>query len=313
MSISVSAEINNHNKSIVSKTERTKIPADTSIKVMSFNIRYDSLKGMPSSTDPNAWNYVLGVNRKDRVINMIMSESKAFGSDGPDILGVQETIQNQADDLQKVMAGYGLSGVCGKTGCDACRIFYRSNRFTKLDSGTFWLSETPDVPGSVCSGAKYPRIASWVILKDLKSQKSCFVLSTHWDFSQEPKCYSAQLIRDKINEVSGGLPAIMMGDLNTLENEQAYSILVGNTEPNGLQLTDTHRSVHPKIGDDEATFHGWRGGTSGNRIDYIFHNGGFYTARTTIERDEVLNNYPSDHYPVTAIIHYNEQLTISAD
>jgi len=296
MSVCALAEINSPGNSYVGSP----------IKVMSYNILYDKYRGVPNAIDSNAWNYTAGTSRKERVVNMIVSESKAFGSEGPDILGVQETLQNQADDMQKAMTGYGLSGVCGKTGCEACRIFYRSDRFTKIDSGTFWLSETPDVQGSVCAGAKYPRIASWVILKDLKNQKSCFVLSTHWDFSQEPKCYSARLIRDKVKDLADGLPVIVMGDLNTRENERAYSILVGNEEPNGMQLIDTYRSAHPKIGDDEATFHGLRGGASGNRIDYIFHNTGFYTDKVTIERNKVLNNYPSDHYPVTATIYYSE-------
>jgi endonuclease/exonuclease/phosphatase family metal-dependent hydrolase len=276
--------------------------AGTPIRVMSYNIFYDKYQGAASATDPNAWNYTSGKSRKERVINMIMSESRAFGSGGPDILGVQEAVQNQADDLQMAMAGYSLSGLCGKTGCEACRIFYRSDRFTKLDSGTFWLSQTPEVQGSVCTGAKYPRIACWVILNDLKNHKSFFVLNTHWDFSQEPKCYSAQLIRKKIKELAGKLPVIVMGDLNTQENEPAYSILVGRQEPDSMQLTDTHRFMNPERSDNEATFHGWKGGTGGNRIDYIFHNDGFYTVGTTIERGEVFERYPSDHYPVTAAV-----------
>lgn len=307
--MSALAEIDSRNNSMPDKNEKfaTTTPAGNPIKVMSYNIFYDKYWGVPSSTDPNAWNYTSGTSRKDRVINMIMSESKAFGSDGPDILGVQETVQNQADDLQKAMVGYGLLGICGKTGCEACRIFYRLSRFAKINSGTFWLSETPDVPGSVYPGAAHPRIASWVILKDLENQKSFFVLCTHWDnASKEANYYFAQLIRNKINELAYSLPVMMMGDLNTREDEKPYLRLIGNEDPNGMRLIDTYRSVYAKVSNDEATFHNMKGETSGNRIDFIFNNDGFYTDKATIERNKVLNKYPSDHYAVTATIYYSK-------
>lgn len=286
-------------------TVLAEVKAGTPIKVMSYNIFYDKYLGAPSAIDFNAWNYIAGKNRKDRVINMIMSGTKAFGSSGPDILGVQETLQNQADDMQKAMVGYGLSGVCGKTGCEACRIFYRSNRFSKINSGTFWLSETPDAAGSVYPGAAYPRIASWVILKDLENQKNIFVLSTHWDnASKEANYYFAQLIRNKIKELACNIAVLIMGDLNTREYEKPYLRLIGNEDANGMRLKDTYRSVYEKIGNDEATFNGMKGETSGNRIDFIFSNDKCYADKATIERGKVFDKYPSDHYPVTATIYF---------
>jgi endonuclease/exonuclease/phosphatase family metal-dependent hydrolase len=240
MSISVSADLN----FVFGKTlQAASIPDGVPIKVMSFNIMYDKYYGKPE-TDPNAWNCASGPGRRDRVIRMIMSESQAFGRQGADIIGVQETIQNQANDLKSAMTGYDCCGVVGKTGCEACRIFYRSDRFTKLDSGTFWLSQTPDVPGSICPGAAHPRIGSWVKLTDCRNQKSYFVLNTHFDYKNAAaNKYSAGLIRDKIAALSEGAPVIVMGDLNTKETTDAYLKLTGRQDPNEFQLTDTYRYI----------------------------------------------------------------------
>lgn len=287
----------------------TTIPNGTPIKVMCFNIKYDNLSGMPSLTDANAWIYAFGTDRKERVINMITSESESFGSSGPDILGPQEVTSNQKNDLQNAMPGYGFYGVIGDADIEYCGIFYRTSRFTLLDSGTFWLSETPDVAGSIYPGAAYARIASWVILEDSENQQSYFVMNTHWDHvSKEANYFAAQLIRDKIDELANGLPVIIMGDLNTQESENPYFRLIGNEDPAGLQLTDTYRYVYPRKKDDEVTCHGWKGGTYGNRIDFIFHSNEFYSGRAMIEHNRVLGKYPSDHYPVTATIYYREIL-----
>jgi hypothetical protein len=100
----------------------------------------------------------------------------------------------------------------------------------------------------------------------------------------------------------------MMGDLNTQETENSYLRLIGNEDPTGMQLTDTFRYLYPQLKDDEITCHGWNGGTYGNRIDFIFHNSGFHTGRATIEREKVLDRYPSDHYPITSTIYYSDVL-----
>ncbi len=285
------------------------IPNGTPIKVMCFNIKGDY--GIPSFTDPDAWDYALGTDRRNRVVNMILSDSGAFGSSGPDIIGTQEAKNNQVSDLKSDLPGYGFYGVDvnGDTAGGKAGIFYRSSRFTKLNSGTFWLSETPDTPGSKYPGAAEARIASWLILRDGLNQQSYFVLNTHWDHvSKEANYYSAQLIRDKIGELANGLPIIMMGDLNTQETENAYLRLIGNEDPVGMQLTDTFRYLYPRVKSDEVTCHGWNGGTCGNRIDFVFHNSEFYTGRATIEREKVLDRYPSDHYPITATVYYCKNL-----
>jgi hypothetical protein len=121
MSVCALAEINSPGNSYVGSP----------IKVMSYNILYDKYRGVPNAIDSMPGIITAG-QPQERVVNMIVSESKAFGSEGPDILGVQETLQNQADDMQKAMTGYGLSGVCGKTGVRRAGFFIVQTDSQKL-------------------------------------------------------------------------------------------------------------------------------------------------------------------------------------
>ena len=182
-------------------------------------------------------------------------------------------------------------------------IFYRSDRFTRTDEGTFWLSFTPDVP-SFFPGTCCRRIASWAILVDNQTgNQDYFVLNTHWDHQvQAAREWSAQLIRDQINLLSGGRPLIVMGDLNANEDNVAYLDLIGSNDPGGFQLLDSYREVFPVRSPEEATFNGFTGRTFGSRIDYVLHSDFFQSNDASIVRTNFNGSYPSDHYPVTALL-----------
>ncbi|MEN6385945.1 MAG: LamG-like jellyroll fold domain-containing protein [Phycisphaerales bacterium] len=304
-------EINAQGNPVKGKVWRfTTIPAGVPIKVMCYNIRYDNLAGVPSLTDANAWIYAFGTDRKERVLNMITSGIGLFDCTTADIIGLQEVTSNQKNDVQNVLTDFGFYGVIGDAEIEYCPIFYRSSRFTLQNSGTFWLSETPDTPGSIYPGAGYARIASWVILRDAQTQQSYFVMNTHWDhISKEANYYTAGLIRTRVAQYANGLPVIIMGDLNTQETENAFLRLMGDEDPAGMQLSDTYRSLYPAIKDDEVTCHGWKGGSYGHRIDFIVHDDAFYTGKADIEHGKGLDSrYPSDHYPVNAILYYRQYL-----
>ena len=268
-----------------------------SMKVMSFNIRYDG-GGFTSLTDPTGWLYTCGP-RRDRVINTILDES-------PDIVGVQEALYNQVLDIQAKLPGYGFYGVGrndGKTLGEFSGLWYRSDRFTRFDQGTFWLSDTPDVPGTVfpCSGSI--RIASWMKVHDLVSGADYFVLDTHWDNAcQDSREKSAVLVRQKIKDLSGGLPVIAMGDLNASESNVAVTTLRGVGDPTGFQLGDSYREVFPVAAPNEATFHDFTGSTTGSRIDFLLHTADFTPSAAAIVRTGFTCGYPSDHFPVTTTL-----------
>ncbi len=271
-------------------------PAGPRIKTMSFNIRYDS--GNPS-TSPNAWVSTSGTSRRDLALGVI-------NDFGPDLLGVQEALRNQVSDLQGGLPDYDFYGVGRDNGAmsgEYSGIFYRSDRLTRTDQGTFWLSNTPDSP-SFYPGTCCRRIASWAILEDNQAgNREYFVLNTHWDHQvQAARVHSAQLIRERIEELSGGRPLIVMGDLNATETNVAFRDLIGSNDPDGFQLRDSYREIFPERSPQEATFNGFSGVTYGSRIDYILHSDFFEADEASIVRTNLAGSYPSDHYPVTAIL-----------
>lgn len=270
------------------------------IKVMSFNIRYDD--GEPSG-GANVWVSTAGEHRRGRAL-AVVSEYR------PDILGVQEALHNQIIDLQHALPGYGFAGVGrddGKMRGEYSAVFFRSDRFTKNSEGTFWLSETPEVPGS-----KYPetccaRIASWVVLEDTQTAGNprYLVLNTHWEHNltgQPAREYSAGMIRGRIASLSGGRPLIVMGDLNADEENVAVTSLLGSRDATEPPLMDSYRAVFPTRDPNERTFHAFDGGIDGSRIDYILFSDGFTAEDAAIIHTDFDGRFPSDHYPVTAVL-----------
>jgi len=271
------------------------------ISVMSFNVLVDD--GTPSS-GANAWVSSTGTSRRDLAIDVV-------NNFGPDILGVQEALPNQVDDLQNGLPGYGFYGVGRDNGIDEgefAGIYYRNDRFTQTNQGTFWLSNEPEVPGSIFPGAANIRIASWVTIADEQAGgREIFVLNTHWDqASAEARLFSALLIRDQIASLAGDLPLIVLGDLNEVETSPTYFTLLGVADPDRFLLADTFRRVVPERTSEESTFNGLVGITEGLRIDFILSSDDAFSIEdASIDRTDFNGSYPADHYPVTAILHLN--------
>lgn len=272
----------------------TLLAATASLDVMSFNVRYandvDTLLGA------NGWNKV-GAPRSALAIQSILNF-------GPDLLGVQEPYSWQVDNLRAGLPGYGFVGVGRNDGVAAgefCGIFYRQDRFSVAASGTFWLSDTPAVPGTSFLAGGVPRIASWATLDDQVTGQRYFLLNTHWDnASSSARTKSGELIRDTIPTLAGDLPVLVLGDLNATQTSTGYRELRGLNAPSEFQLLDSYRQVHPTTLSNELTFHNYQGGTSGSRIDFILHSSDFTATAATIDRTSYNGRWPSDHYPVTA-------------
>lgn len=278
--------------------------AQVSLNLMSFNIKGDG-GSLAERTGANSW-YPLfgnGAARKERALSVI-------GTYGPDLLSVQELKENQRADLlgSTALAGYAYYGAGRETGTtgDSNGVFYRTSRFTRLDQGDFWLSSTPDVPGTVFPGngsdTGNPRMASWMKLYDNQSKANYFVLSTHWSLDSLARQQGASLIRTQIEQLAGGLPIIAMGDLNSTQTSTEYRRLSGALNPSGFQLTNAYRDVFPTSSGQERTFHDWTGNTSGASVDHIFYSTGsiFDAVSANIVHTSFAGKYPSDHFPVTA-------------
>jgi endonuclease/exonuclease/phosphatase family metal-dependent hydrolase len=268
---------------------------NATIEIASFNIRYDG----GGVFDPNGWNNVASP-RRDRVISLIRDMA-------PDILGVQEALSNQVDDLTALLPEYGFVG-CGRddgvTAGEYAGVFYRLERFELLDSGFFWLSETPNIPGTVFDGSGSIRMATWIVVLDIRTGQEIFAINTHFDnVSQSSRENSATLIREQIGVLTGGKqPIALTGDFNQSEENAAIQIFLTDVPTPMTRLTDGYRDLFPVRQIDEATYHDFTGDPKGSRIDFILHDARFITVAAEIRRDTYDGKYPSDHFPVTATL-----------
>ena len=257
------------------------------IDAVAFNIRFDNPKD-----GENAW-----PNRKEMVGKWIESES-------PDVIGLQEALRHQINDIKKVATAYSEYGVGrddGKSRGEHCTILYLKKRFTldKKDCGTFWFSDTPEKIASKSWGNEIPRICTWARLIHKKTGKGFYLYNVHYDHqSQSSRIGASNLIIERIsNRKQSNEPIILMGDFNAAEKNPAITVF--KEEP--LKLVDTFRVVKP----DEKmvkTFHGFRGGSfMGGKIDHVFILPKTAEVRSAeIVRFNKDNRYLSDHYPVRA-------------
>ncbi len=263
------------------------------LSVMTFNIRYDNGQ---STSGVDAWN-ATDNPRRERVVRVISDVN-------PDLLGVQEALKNQVDDLSGALSGYGFAGVGrddGATRGEYAGVFYRLARFSLVDSGTFWLSETPDVPGTVFEGSGSIRVATWIVAEDLLSGRKVLFLNTHWDnVSQSSRLSSAELIREQFESLGADNAILMTGDLNQNESDGSVRALLAELPNPQTALSDAYREVHPRVSGDELTYHDFSGATAGSRIDFVLHDAHFNASEATIHRDSYEERYPSDHYAVSA-------------
>lgn len=262
------------------------------MKAMTFNIRYDggSRRLPPRET---AWSADEGPNRRDMVLDVIDHAA-------PDVLGLQEVRPGQLADLQEHLTGYDAYAIGrddGQHGGEHCAVFYRRDRFERIDQGTFWLCTTPDQPGSRHPNAACPRIASWVRLKDHQNDNHEFVfLNMHWDHEgQAARKFAAEMIADRLAAMDSALPVIVCGDTNAHPDSPEITGLLADQR---LSLVNSYRQVHPEVSENELTFNGFRGATKGQPIDYIFVSPSWKVLSAEYIRTAFDGRYPSDHFPV---------------
>ncbi len=265
------------------------------LRVMSFNIRFGT-----ADDGDNHWN-----NRRQIVAQVIKDVN-------PDIVGTQEVLEFQAEFLQRQLSDYiyvGRSREANPAKGEQCGIFFRKKRFAILGTGHFWLSETPDKPGSKSWDSSLPRIAGWLQLWDNAAEKSFYVINTHFDhLGKKARLESAKLIRQFVNR----LPlqpqfVIVTGDFNAGQSSPPYQALFASpsfTADNTLILQDAFCIHSPKRTQAEGTFGGFKGSRSGSRIDWIACSESFQVTGASIVVKSYDGKYPSDHYPVVAELEF---------
>jgi len=251
------------------------------LTVMSLNIR------MPSADDgANLW-------EKRRALTIATIRAAA-----PDLIGTQELFQRQGDDVVKALPEYSWFGTdrYGGHKDEHMGIFYRRDRLKIVEQGQFWLSDTPEVPGSITWGHPLPRMVNWATFETREGRRFRFY-NTHFpyrDEDEDARTRGAQLLADRVNAGPADLPAIVTGDFNTTADKPAHAVLTKT-------LSDAWLARPDRRGPD-FTFHGFTG-KGDRRIDWILTRG------FTVERIATVDThqgavYPSDHYPVVARVRF---------
>ena len=269
-------------------------PQAAPLAVMSFNIRY----GTAEDGDDH-WRY-----RADLVAETIRAAD-------PDVIGVQEALRFQLDELGAALPSYGELGVGRDDGREAgeyAAILYRAERLRPLAHGTFWLSDTPDVPGSTSWGNHITRICTWARFEDLQSGRQFVMYNVHFDHESQPsRLESARLVLQRARAARPSIPAIVLGDFNAGDDNPARTLFLdAGTAPEQAHFVDTYRVMHTRS-DDEGTFNGFRGETNGERIDAILVSPSWRVRSADILHTERNGRYPSDHFPVTALLEHTAE------
>jgi endonuclease/exonuclease/phosphatase family metal-dependent hydrolase len=260
------------------------------LRVMSFNVRYGT-----ASDGENAW---------DKRRELFFETIERFQ---PDLIGFQEVVVMQYDAIKERMKGHAFSGVGrgdGRREGEFSLVGYRKDRFTLVAEGTFWLSETPTAPGSIGWDAALPRICSWVRLRETATGREVVYANTHFDHrGRVARHEAARVLSEQLRSIAKGVPAILTGDFNLNERHPAYKTLVNPSRWSGwIRWIDSYRTVYPVGIQSESSTNGFTGKVEGLRIDFIFHTAHFKATAAAIDRSSRDGRYPSDHYPVTAVL-----------
>jgi len=262
------------------------------LNVMSFNIRRGTKKD-----GKNHW-----IFRRNQVRELLNHYR-------PDVLGLQEALDFQISELRDMLPGYekiGIGNLGGSKGLHTA-IFYDAVRFISSAEGTFWFSDTPDIPRSKGWGNIIPRTCTWARLIEKESGQAFYFYNVHLDhLSRRSRKNSVVLLTQFIDSRSSPDPFVLTGDFNARERSTPIQYLKGkiplrirtkgsvsNPEP----LVDTFRIRYPN-GRHVVTFHGFRKFFFRFKLDYIFVPASVRVQAATIIQTRWKKCYPSDHFPL---------------
>ena len=272
---------------------------DVALSLMTFNIRFGT-----AEDGPNHWNL-----RKKMVFDVIKDQA-------PDVVGLQEALDFQIEQIEAAVPGYKHLGVGrddGKSEGEFTAILYRSERLAVLDSNCFWLSDTPEVPGSITWGNACTRICTWGRFQDKMTGQRFYLYNLHLDYaSQVSRDNGVALILQRIGQRQSPDPVFITGDFNADENNSAVKAVKSaaisvqfhsDKAPQTVHFFDTFRRLHPDA-QRVGTFNQFKGIDTGGKIDFIWAMQDITVLKAEILHTNTERRYPSDHFPVTATVRW---------
>jgi endonuclease/exonuclease/phosphatase family metal-dependent hydrolase len=268
---------------VLTTSSRAETATNMSLCVMTFNLRY------ASQTGPNAW-----PDRRPLVREVIQSVQ-------PDVMGTQEGLHAQLLDVGADFPEYDWVGVGrndGKTGSEFMAVFYRKARLEALSTNHFWLSDTPEIPGSTTWGNSNRRMVTWLKFRDRATGGEFYFFNTHFDHQiQLAREKSAELVRQRVAALETKLPVLLVGDFNAnAGRNKAFDILTQDKF-----FADSWLQAKVRHNEGLNSFNGFKPpGRNDERIDWILTRGNVEVSRAEIVSFERNGQFPSDHFPVVA-------------
>lgn len=213
----------------------------------------------------------------------------------PDSFGVQEATGTWMKKLSKKMKDYAYVGEMRDKlpiGSEASAVFYLKDKFNLIDSGTIWLSDTPEVKYTKYEGSGCTRIASWATLENKETGAAYTHINTHLDHkSEQARVLQIEVLKNKITELQkSGYPVICTGDFNAEEGSEEYKTMTS------LMSDSKHLA---KSSDTGLTFHNYGKITEGEPIDFIFVPEDTEVSLYRIMDEKYKNKvFLSDHYGI---------------
>ncbi len=255
--------------------------SDETIRIMSFNVRCAD----------DAFGSVKGRSQ------LVCAALEQYA---PNSFGVQEATQEWLDILNEKLDGYACVSQMrdGKKNSEASAVFYLKDKYTLIDSGTIWLSDTPEEFASKFILSFCPRIATWATLKDKSTGEIYTHINTHLDHVLESvRVDQINVLKVKIEELKAkGYPVVCTGDFNTKEGADAYN------EMKGCLLDSKYLA---KSSDDGATYINYGQNIFETKpIDFIFVSEGTDVETYKIIDEKISDMYLSDHAAVCADVKF---------
>ena len=251
------------------------------LKVMSFNVR------LPTDADgDNRWQ-----QRKDILVDTVRAQR-------PTVFGTQELFAEQGDYIVRQLPEYawfgkGRRGHAEGGGDEHMGVFYLRDELKVVESGDFWLSDTPDVAGSITWGNLYPRMVTWALFERVADGRRFYFFNTHLPYRDQDEPIrerGAALLLQRLSALPAGVPVVVTGDFNTGPDSGVHARLTGG-------LIDAWEHSARRDG-PEGTFHAFTG-KADRRIDWILVRG-FEVGPVATVTQQKDGRYPSDHFPVVA-------------
>jgi endonuclease/exonuclease/phosphatase family metal-dependent hydrolase len=217
----------------------------------------------------------------------------------PDLMGTQELFYSQGEYIREKLPEYAWFGISrrGNREDEHMGVFYKASKLRLVNSGNFWLSETPEKPGSMSWDVSLPRMVTWGLFETKAGKRRFYYYNTHFPHRREDaaarlKC--AQVIVERAGRLPKNIPFILTGDFNAQPDGDAHQLFAKDWQ-------DAWKTAPVRFG-PEGTSSGFAGSMTGRRIDWIFLRGAVKALQTSSVTLNDKGRFPSDHFPVFTVL-----------